>query len=69
MLGSRKSQRTIGGEEMKKKTLLNAIIVLLLIIMGVSLVISGFIVGKAQGFGFIGIVSLVYLMILIIVKK
>ena len=54
---------------MKKKTLLNAIIVLLLIIMGVSLVISGFMVGKGQGFGFIGIVSFVYLMILIIVKK
>ena len=54
---------------MKKKTLLNAITVLLLIIMGVSIVISGFMVGKAQGFGFIGVVSLVYLMILIIVKK
>ena len=53
---------------MKKKTLLNAIIVLLLIIMGVSIVISGFIVGKAQGFGFIGILSFVYLLILIIVR-
>ena len=69
MLGSRKSQRTIGCEEMKKNILLNTIIVLLLIIMGVSLVISGFMVGKGQGFGFIGIVSFVYLMILIIVKK
>ena len=49
---------------MKKNILLNTIIVLLLIIMGVSIVISGFIVGKAQGFGFIGVVSLVYLMIL-----
>lgn len=54
---------------MKKNILLNTIIVLLLIIMGVSLVISGFIVGKAQGFGFIGVVSFIYLMILIIVKK
>ena len=54
---------------MKKNILLNTIIVLLLIIMGVSLVISGFMVGKAQGFGFIGVVSFVYLMILIIVKK
>lgn len=69
MLGRRNTQRTIGREEMKKNILLNTIIVLLLIIMGVSLVISGFIVGKAQGFGFIGVVSLVYLMILIIVKK
>ena len=54
---------------MKKNILLNTIILLLLIIMGVSLVISGFTGGKAQGFGFIGIVSFVYLMILIIVKK
>ena len=69
MLGSRKSQRTIRGEEMKKKTLLNAIMVLLLIIMGVSFVIAGFITGKANGFGTIGVVSFVYLWVLIIVKK
>ena len=53
---------------MKKKTLLNAIIVLLLIIMGVSIVISGFIEGKAQGFSAIGVLSFVYLWILIIVR-
>ena len=33
---------------MKKKTLLNAITVLLLIIMGVSIVISGFIEGESS---------------------
>ena len=54
---------------MKKKTLLNAITVLLLIIMGVSIVISGFMTGKANGFGTIGVVSFVYLMILIILKR
>ena len=54
---------------MKKKTLLNAIIVLLLIIMGVSIVISGFIEGKADGFGTIGIMSFVYSIILLLVKK
>ena len=53
---------------MKKKTLLNAIIILLLIIMGVSIVTAGFMTGKAQGFGFIGVVSFVYLWILIIVR-
>ena len=53
---------------MKKKTLLNAIIVLLLIIMSVSFVISGFIAGKANGFATIGIMSFVYLWILIIVR-
>ena len=68
MLGSRKSQRIIRRKEMKKKNLLNAIIVLLLIIMGVSIVISGFIEGKAQGFAAIGILSFVYLWILIIVR-
>ena len=53
---------------MKKKTLLNTIIVLLLIIMGVSLVIAGFMTGKANGFGTIGVLSFVYLMIIIIVR-
>ena len=54
---------------MKKNTLLNAIILLLLIIMGVSIVIAGFMTGKANGFAMIGIMSFVYTMILIIVKK
>ena len=53
---------------MKKKTLLNAIIVLLLIIMGVSIVIAGFIKGEALGFAFIGLISFVYSAILIIVR-
>ena len=51
---------------MKKKTLLNAIIVLLLIIMSVSFVISGFIAGKANGFATIGIMSFVYIMIILL---
>ena len=54
---------------MKKNILLNTIIVLLLIIMGVSLVIAGFIKGKADGFGTIGIMSFVYSIILLLVKK
>ena len=54
---------------MKKKTLLNAIIITLSIISGVSFVIAGFMTGKANGFGTIGVVSFVYLMILIILKK
>ena len=53
---------------MKKKTLLNATIIILLIIMGATLVIAGFITGKANGFGTIGVVSFVYLWILIIVR-
>ena len=69
MLGSRKSPGTIGGEEMKKNLIFKVIILLLLIIMGVSFVIAGFMTGKANGFGTIGVVSFVYLMILIIVKK
>ena len=53
---------------MKKKNLLNAIIILLIIIMGASTIIAGFIEGKAPGFLCIGIVSFVYLWILIIVR-
>ena len=54
---------------MKKKTLLNAVIVLLLIIMGVSCIVAGFIEGKAQGFSCICVLSFVYLMILILVRS
>ena len=54
---------------MKKKTLLNATIIILLIIMGATLVIAGFIKGKADGFGTIGIMSFVYSIILLLVKK
>ena len=54
---------------MKKNLIFKVIILLLLIIMGVSFVIAGFMTGKANGFGTIRVVSFVYLMILIIVKK
>ena len=64
MLGSRKSQKTIRGEEMKKKILLNAIIVLLLIIMGVSIIIAAFMVNKFVGFIAIGLMSLLYAIML-----
>ena len=49
---------------MKKKTLLNAIIVLLLIIMGVSIVIAAFMVTKFVGFISIGLMSLLYAIML-----
>ena len=52
---------------MKKKTLLNAIIITLLIIMGVSIVIAAFmLVGEIRGFVSIGIVSFVYIMIILL---
>ena len=54
---------------MKKNTLLNAIIVLLLIIMGVSFVIAGFMTGKANGFLAIGFMSVVYILILMEYNK
>ena len=54
---------------MKKKTLLNAIIVLLLIIMGVSCIVAGFIEGKAQGFSCISVMSFIYLGIVILVRS
>ena len=49
---------------MKKKTLLNAIIVLLLIIMGVSIIIAAFMVTKFVGFISIGLMSLIYAIML-----
>ena len=49
---------------MKKNTLLNAIIVLLLIIMGASFVTAAFMTGKDIGFLAIGFMSLVYILIL-----
>ena len=67
MLGSQKSQGIFGGEEMKKKTLLNAIMVLLLIIMGVSFIVSAFMQGKGSGFAAIGFMSLFYLSIITII--
>lgn len=49
---------------MKNKTLLNAIIVLLLIIMGVSIVIAAFMANKFVGFIAIGLMSLYYAIML-----
>ena len=51
---------------MKKNTLLNAIIVLLLIIMDVSIITAAFMVGEIRGFVAIGIVSFVYIMIILL---
>ena len=53
-------------EEMKKKTLLNAIIITLLIIMGASIITAAFMVGEIRGFVAIGIVSFVYIMIILL---
>ena len=53
---------------MKKNLIFKVIIISLLIIMSVSFIISGFITGEANGFGTIGVVSFVYLWILIIVR-
>lgn len=52
---------------MKKKTLLNALIIILLIIMGVSFVIAGFRMGTVQGLVTITFMSLAYLVIIAIV--
>lgn len=49
---------------MEKKTLLNAIIILLLIIMGVSIIIAAFMVNKFVGFISIGLMSLLYAIML-----
>ena len=53
---------------MKKKTLLNAIIVLLLIIMGVSIVIAAFMLGEVRGFLAIGFMSFIYILIILLMK-
>ena len=52
-------------EEMKKKTLLY-IIISLLIIMGASIITAAFMVGEIRGFVAIGIVSFVYIMIILL---
>lgn len=54
---------------MKKKTLLNAIIITLLIIMGASIIISAFMTGKDIGFLAIGFISFVYILILMEYNK
>ena len=64
MLGSRNTQGTIGGEEMKKKTLLKAIKILLLIIPGASFIVAAFMTGTICGLLVIGCMSIFYLMIL-----
>ena len=54
---------------MKKKTLLNAIIIILLIIMGTSIITSAFMTGKDIGFLAIGFMSVVYILILMEYNK
>ena len=53
---------------MKKKTLLNAITVLLLIIMGVSIVTAAFMLGEVRGFLAIGFMSFIYILIILLMK-
>ena len=52
---------------MKKKTLLYIIIISLLIIMGVSFIVSAFMQGKDSVFAAIGFMSLFYLSIITII--
>ena len=49
---------------MKKNTLFNIIIISLLIIMGVSIISAGFMVGIVEGLIAIGLISLVYALVL-----
>ena len=49
---------------MKKKTLLNAILITLLIISGVSIIVATFIKGTFYGFIAIGCVSAFYILVL-----
>lgn len=49
---------------MKKKTLLNAIIITLLIIMGASIITVGFMMGIVEGLVAIALMSVVYILIL-----
>lgn len=53
---------------MKKKTLLNAIIITLLIIMGVSIVTAAFMLGEVRGFLAIGFMSFIYILIILLMK-
>lgn len=54
---------------MKKNTLFNVIIISLLIIMGVSIITAGFIMGIVEGLVTIAFMSLVYSVILIIARE
>ena len=53
---------------MKKKTLLNAIIITLLIIMGASFVTAAFMLGEVRGFLTIGFMSFIYTLIILLIK-
>ena len=53
---------------MKKNTLLNAIIITLLIIMGVSIVIAAFMLREVRGFLAIGFMSFIYILIILLMK-
>ena len=64
MLGNRKSKRIIGGEEMKKNTLLSVIIISLLIITAASFIVAAFMTGIFNGLIVTGCVSLFYLVLL-----
>ena len=55
-------------EEMKKNTLLNAIIITLLIIMGASFVTAAFMLGEVRGFLTIGFMSFIYILIILLMK-
>ena len=53
---------------MKKKTLLNAIIVLLLIIMSASFVTAAFMLGEVRGFLTVGFMSFIYILIILLME-
>ena len=53
---------------MKKKTLLNVIIVLLLIIMSASFVTAAFMLGEVRGFLTIGFMSFIYILIILLME-
>ena len=53
---------------MKKETLLNAIIITLLIIMGASFVTAAFMLGEDRGFLTIGFMSFIYILIILLMK-
>ena len=53
---------------MKKKTLLNAIIITLLLIMGASFVTAAFMLGEVRGFLTIGFMSFIYILIILLTK-
>ena len=53
---------------MKKNTLLNAIIITLLIIMGASIITAAFMVGEIRGFVAIGFMSFIYILIILLME-